>query len=168
MKKIIVIGCPGGGKSHFSRALHRLTGLPLYHLDMMYWNADRTTVEKSLFLERLSNVLKKEEWIIDGNYGSTMELRMAACDTVFFLEYPLDVCLDGVKNRCGKPRSDMPWIETEVDGDFIEFIKEYHQQQKPKILELLAKYGDKTIFVFQSREQADTFLNRENWEELGR
>ena len=162
MKKIIVIGCPGSGKSTFSRALHNKAGIPLYHLDMMYWNEDKTTVEKSVFLERVSDVLEKNEWIIDGNYGSTMELRMAACDTVIFLDYPLDVCLDGIKDRRGKPRSDMPWIETEEDAEFIEFIKNYNEQQKPKVLELLEKYSDKNIVIFKSREQADAFLNGEN------
>ena len=159
MKKIIVIGCPGSGKSTVSRALHSKTGIPLYHLDMMYWNADKTTVEKSVFHERLSAVLAQDEWIIDGNYGSTMELRMAACDTVIFLDYPLDVCLDGIKERRGKPRSDMPWIETEEDAEFIEFIKSYSEQQKPKVLVLLEKYGDKNIIILESREQADAFLN---------
>ena len=162
MKKVIVIGCPGSGKSTVSRALHNKTGIPLYHLDMMYWNADKTTVEKNVFLERLSAVLEKNEWIIDGNYGSTMELRMAACDTVIFLDYPLDVCLDGIKERRGKPRSDMPWIETEEDSEFIEFIKNYNEQQKPEVLELLEKYRDKNIIIFKSREQADAFLNGEN------
>ena len=162
MKKVIVIGCPGSGKSTVSRTLHNKTGIPLYHLDMMYWNADKTTVEKSVFLERLSAVLEKDEWIIDGNYGSTMELRMVACDTVIFLDYPLDVCLDGIKERRGKPRSDMPWIETEEDAEFIEFIKNYEEQQKPKVLELLKKHSDKNIIIFKSREQADAFLNGEN------
>ena len=162
MKKVIVIGCPGSGKSTVSRALHNKTGIPLYHLDMMYWNADKTTVEKSVFLEWLSAVLEKDEWIIDGNYGSTMELRMAVCDTVIFLDYPLDVCLDGIRARRGKPRSDMPWIETEEDVEFIEFIKNYNDQQKPKVLELFEKYSDKNIVIFKSREQADAFLNGEN------
>ena len=162
MKRVKVIGCPGSGKSTFARALHDKTGIPLYHLDMMYWNADKTTVEKSVFLERLSAVLEKNEWIIDGNYSSTMELRMAACDTVIFLDFPLDVCLDGIKERRGKPRGDMPWIETEEDAEFIEFIKSYNEQQKPKVLELLEKYSDKNIVVFKSREQADAFLNGEN------
>ena len=159
MKKVIVIGCPGSGKSTVSRALHNKTGIPLYHLDMMYWNADKTTVEKSVFLERLSVVLEKDEWIIDGNYGSTMELRMAVCDTVIFLDYPLDVCLDGIKERRGKPRGDMPWIETEEDEEFIEFIKSYNEQQKPKVLELLEKYSDRNIIIFRNREQADEFLS---------
>ncbi len=161
MKKIIVIGCPGSGKSTVSRALYNKTGIPLYHLDMMYWNADKTTVEKSVFLERLSVVLAKNECMIDGNYGSTMGLRMAACDTVIFLDYPLEACLDGIKERRGKPRSDMPWIETEEDSEFIEFIKNYNEQQKPKVLELLEKYSDKNIVILGSREQADAFLNGE-------
>ena len=162
MKRVMVIGCPGSGKSTVSRALHNKTGIPLYHLDMMYWNANKTTVEKSVFLERLSAVLEKDEWIIDGNYGSTMELRMLACDTVIFLDYPLEICLDGIKERRGKPRSDMPWIETEEDAEFIEFIKNYEEQQKPKVLELLKKHSDKNIIIFKSREQADAFLNGEN------
>ena len=161
-EKVIVIGCPGSGKSTVSRALYNKTGISLYHLDMMYWNADKTTVEKSIFLERLSAVLEKNEWIIDGNYGSTMELRMAACDTVIFLDYPLDVCLDGIKERRGKPRSDMPWFETEEDAEFIEFIKNYNEQQKPNVLALLEKYSDKHIIILGSREQADAFLNGEN------
>ena len=160
MRKLIVIGCPGSGKSTFSRALHNKTGIPLYHLDRMYWNADKTTVEKSKFLERLSSVLEKDEWIIDGNYGSTMEMRMAACDTVIFLDYPLEVCLEGIRQRRGKPRSDMPWIETEEDAEFLEFIKNYDEQQKPKVLRLLETYRDKNIVVFQSREEAESFVRQ--------
>ena len=161
MKKIIVIGCSGSGKSTFSRALHNKTGIPLYHLDMMYWNADKTTVDKSVFLERLDIVLEKDEWIIDGNYASTMELRMTACDTVIFLDYPLDVCLGGIKERRGKPRSDMSWCETEEDAQFIEFIRSYNKEQRPKVLELLRKYADKRIVIFETREQANAFLNGE-------
>ena len=164
MKKIIVIGCPGSGKSTFSRELHNKTGIPLYHLDMMFWNVDKTTVEKSVFLERLSAVLEKDEWIIDGNYASTMEIRMAESDTVFFLDYPLDICLDGVKKRMGKPRSDMPWIETDEDTAFTEFIESFNEQQRPNILNLLEKYSGKNITVFRSREQADAFLSGENYD----
>ena len=158
MKKVIVIGCPGSGKSTFSRALHDITKIPLYHLDMMYWNADKTTVEKSLFRQRLADTLEKDEWIIDGNYASTMELRLAACDTVIFLDYPLEICLNGIKERRGKPRSDIPWTETEEDAEFIDFIKSYNEQQRPRVFELFEKYKDKNIVIFTSREQADAFL----------
>ena len=159
MKKIVVIGCPGSGKSTFSKALHKITGIPLFHLDMMFWNADKTTVEKSVFYEKLSKTIQNSEWIIDGNYGSTMELRLQECDTIIFLDYPLEVCLNGVRERRGKARSDMPWIETEEDVEFIEFIKNYNSQSRPQVIELLDKYSHKNIFIFTNRSEADEFLN---------
>ena len=160
MQKIIVIGCPGSGKSTFSKALHKITGIPLYHLDMLFWNADQTTVEKAVFLERLSAVMKKDAWILDGNYSSTMELRMQACDTVIFLDYPLEVCLNGVKSRKGKARSDLPWIEPmEDDREFTDFIKNYNSQGRPKVMELLKTYAHKNIFIFSARAQAESFLS---------
>ena len=159
MRKIIVIGCPGSGKSTFSRALHGKTGIPLYHLDMMYWNADKTTVERSVFLERLSAVIEKDAWIIDGNYASSMEMRMSACDTVFFLDYPTEVCLGGIKERMGKVRSDIPWVETEEDAEFVELVKNFNGAQRDKISALLERYKSKSIFVFTSREEANVFLD---------
>lgn len=160
MKKVIVIGCPGSGKSTFSGHLSDIIKLPLYHLDLLYWNSDKTTVGKEVFRERLQKVLKLDNWIIDGNYGSTMELRMAECDTVFFLDFPPEICIDGVRKRQGKHRPDMPWIETEDDEEFLEFIRNFEKDSKPKILELLKKYHEKDIIVLKSREEADIFISR--------
>lgn len=99
------------------------------------------------------------EWIIDGNYGSTMEMRLTVCDTVVFLDFPADVCLDGIRQRKGKPRSDMPWVETGDDAEFLEFIKNYSTDSRPKVLELLEKYRDREIRIFRSRDAADAFLS---------
>ena len=158
MKKIMIIGCPGSGKSTLAVALHKKTGIPVCHLDMLYWNADKTIVEKSVFLERLGKVLGSDAWIMDGNFSSTMDARMAACDTVIFLDYPTDLCLAGVRERRGKPRADMPWIETEEDAEFTEFVKTFQTVQRPEILTLFDEYRDKSIVVFKSREEADDYL----------
>ena len=159
MKKVIVIGCPGSGKSTFSRVLQVKTGLPLFYLDMMYWNPDKTKKEKTVFLESLASALQKDEWIIDGNYASTMEARLQACDTVFFLDYPLDVCLNGIRERRGKERPDMPWYETEKeDPEFLAFIKSFEEQSRPAIIELLKKNPQKTVVVFSDRREADEYL----------
>ena len=159
MERILIIGCPGSGKSTFARALHRMTGLPLHHLDMMYWNADRTTVAEDIFIGQLCDILKHPQWIIDGNYGSTMELRLKAADTVFFLDLPTEVCLLGIEERKGKPRSDMPWIEHEQsDEEFISFIKEYNTSSRQRVLQLLEQYRDRNIVILHSRQEIDDYL----------
>ena len=102
--------------------------------------------------------MEMESWIIDGNYASTMEMRLAACDTVFFLDYSLEVCLAGIDARRGKSRPDMPWVETEGDEEFIAFIKNYSTDSRPKVMELLGRYSDKNIVIFKTRAEADAFL----------
>lgn len=160
MDKAIIIGCPGSGKSVFGRKLNCITGLPLYHLDMMYWNEDRTTVAKEVFLDRLRAVMSSSKWIIDGNYGGSMEMRFKECDTVFFLDYPTEVCIQGVESRKGKPRSDMPWIENDdVDEDFILFINNYNLESRPKVLDMIERYSSKNIIIFHSREESEEYLS---------
>ncbi len=159
MNRIMVIGCPGSGKSTFSKKLHQITKLPLFHLDMMYWNADKTVVDKEVFKERLYNTIQLDKWIIDGNYSSTIELRLQACDTVIFLDYPLDVCLEGIRARKGKKRTDIPWVENEDDMEFLEFVKNYNFQSRPKVIGLLEKYSNKSIYIFKDRKAENDFLS---------
>ena len=158
MKKVIVIGCCGSGKSTFARHLHACTGIPLFHLDQLNWNTDKTTVEKTVFLKRVKELIQKDTWIIDGNYGSSMEMRMQACHTVFFLDYPVDVRIQGIYGRVGKVRTDMPWVEDEVDEDLIEFVKNYEKEDRPEVLNLLSKYKEKDIHIFRSRLDANRYL----------
>ena len=162
MKKVIIIGCPGSGKSTFARKLQSVTGLPLHHLDLIYWKSDRTIVLREEFLEKLHQIMAQKQWIIDGNYASTMEMRMQVCDTVIFLDYPPELCLSGAQERKGKTRPDLPWVESNDldDSEFMEYIRKFHELNRPTILSLLEKYSDKEIIIFHSREDAEIFLQK--------
>lgn len=116
MKKILVIGLSRVGKEHgFARRLRDRTGLPLYPLDLLWHRPDKTTVSEAEFDAALAEILRKDRWIIDGNFSRTLERRLAECDTVFLFDLPLADCIAGVEARIGTKREDMPWIETEFD-----------------------------------------------------
>ena len=161
MKRIIVIGCPGSGKTTFAQKLCDCTGLPLYHLDAIWHKPDRTHISRADFDERLGALLSLDSWIIDGNYSRTLERRMMACDTVFLFDLPADICLAGATARLGVKRCDMPWIATEIDPAFRAEIENFAQKNLPVIYELLEKYKEgKTVVIFRSREDADELIRR--------
>lgn len=160
MKKVIVIGCPGAGKSTFARKLRDITMLPLFYCDMLYHNADKTTVSKEVFDSRLKNILSQKEWIIDGHYQRTLSLRLDACDTVFFLDYPTSICLANVEKRIGTKREDMPWIEETFDAKFKQYIIDFNTVQRAKIINLLDSHKGLDKYVFTDPTQADDFLKK--------
>ena len=163
MSKIIVIGSPGAGKSVFSQKLKEITKLPLYHLDMIYHREDGTHISREELEERLREIFKEENWIIDGNYQRTLEMRLKESETVFLLDFPTEVCLEGAKSRVGKKREDMPWIEKELDKNFEQVICNFASEKLPQIYELLNKYKDNLkIIIFKSREEADNYLLKIN------
>lgn len=158
MNKVIVIGCPGAGKSTFSRKLAAKTGLPLYYLDMIWHRPDRTVVGRDEFDKRLVEIMAEDRWILDGNYARTLPLRLEQCDTVFFFDIPLDECIEGAKSRLGKERVDMPWTDDVLDPDFLQWIIDFPRDVVPEINRQLTVF-DKTLIRFSSRTEADRFID---------
>lgn len=158
MNRVIVIGCPGSGKSTFARQLQKKTGLPLVYLDMLFWNPDRTSVTREEFQSRLSAAMENSQWVIDGNYSRSLLQRLEACDTVFFLDYDLETCLQGVSARLGTVHPDLPWVEAEPDEEFLDYIRDFAAAQVPEIRRLLPQYPGKQIITFRTREQASAYL----------
>lgn len=159
MKKVIIIGCPGAGKSTFARKLSAKTDLPLYYLDMIWHRPDRTTLSREEFVRRIEQIMSGDKWIIDGNYIHTLPLRLSRCDSVFFLDFPLDICLSGAEERIGKEREDMPWTDDRMDPEFRQWIIDFPTQQAPAIRKLLAECDrDIDITVFHTRDEANAFI----------
>lgn len=161
MKRAVVIGCSGSGKSVFSRKLRDVTGSPLFYLDMIWHKPDGTNISREEFDKQLDSIISRDRWIIDGNYQRTLETRIKACDTVFLFDLPTEICIEGALSRIGKKREDMPWFENELDPEFRQWIESFRANQLPEIYRLLEKYENgREIVVFRTREQADKFIEK--------
>ena len=165
MDRVLIIGCPGSGKTTLSRQLAKQTGLPLIHLDQLFWEDNWTQVPREVFDARLLAELQKPRWIIDGNYGRTLPLRLQFCDTVLFLAYsrlqsPWGVVIRVTKNY-GKPRPDMGGNCPErFDWEFLKSVWLFPRLHRQKYRTRLAEATDVTVHIFQSRRQASHWLKR--------
>lgn len=165
MKKVLVIGSSGAGKSTFARRLHQATGLPLIHLDRLYWKPNWVeTTDKNQWRETVGKVLQGGEWIIDGNYSGTLEMRIEKCDTVIFLDLSRIVCTYRVIKRValyrkgGRP--DMAdGCDEKFDWEFVKLTWNYPMRSKPNVEKILEKFAaEKTILRLTSKREIENFL----------
>ena len=168
LNRVLVIGGCGSGKTRFAKRLAAASGLPLTHLDVLYWTGNWETVPREVFDERLAAVLARERWIIDGNYSRTMERRMQRADTVFWFDFPGIVCLRGAVGRTirswGKTRDDMGGdCRERLDREKLRFFHTtlwQNRKLRPKIRALLDGFPAMETVIFRSRREADLYLKR--------
>ena len=157
-RKIIILGCPGSGKSTLASQLAEKTGLPLVHLDQIWWKEDKSHISRPEFDQKLEEILKAENWIIDGDYSRTYEVRFKNCDTVIFLDYSKQTCLNGISRRVGTARKDLPWIDEQLDPALVELVESYRSKKRPQIYQLIERYPEKRIRIFRNRNAAARWL----------
>lgn len=164
MKRILVIGSNGAGKSTFAKKLHETLILPLIHLDQYYWKPGWIRPETSKWMRIVEDLAKKQEWIMDGNYSNSLNMRISYADTIILLDYPRLVCFWRVlKRRFKKNRRDcIMGCEERLDWEFLIWILwKFPQINRKQILEILKSVrNDKKIYILKSDEDIEKFINQ--------
>lgn len=164
MNRVIVIGSGGAGKSRLARELGEILGLPVIHLDAHYWRPGWKETPRDEWREKVAKLAAQPRWVMDGNYGGTMDMRLAACDTVIFLDLPRRTNLWRILKRrlqfAGRDRPDIaPGCPERFNGEFLSWIWSYPSRQRPKILEKVAALrADQRAIVLRSPREVREFL----------
>ncbi len=167
MRRILIIGPGGAGKSTLARRLGRQLGLEVFHLDKLYWRPGWVEPPKEEWLRKVEELSAGESWVMDGNYSGTLDVRLAACDTVVLLDLPRTVCLFRVVRRAwryrGASRPDMgEGCREQLNKDFLVFLLwvwNYPRRSRPNILARLAEVaGTKQVYRLRSSAEAERFL----------
>ena len=163
MEKILIIGCSGSGKSTLAVALGEKLGLPVVHLDQLWWKEGWRNVTREEFDSRLAMAMNMDGWIIDGNYSRTMEMRLAKCDTVIYLDFNRWACLRGMCQRVfgnyGKGRPDMAQgCPERFDPAFVKWIWNYNKNNRVQNYMYLAKTKHAKTIVLKNRKEVKAFL----------
>lgn len=167
MKRVLVIGSGGAGKSTFARRLGERLGLPVIHLDRAYWHPGWVETPKDEWRRKVEEMCAGETWVMDGNYSGTLEVRLAACDSVIFLDLPRVLCVWRVLRRSfmygERGRSDMAeGCRERPDLEYVKFIAwvwNYRKRSRPKVLALLeSAASDKRVVRLRSSEEVERFL----------
>ncbi len=161
MNKVLIIGSCGAGKSIATKNLAKIVNLPIIHLDLHYWKPNWVKSEKNEWFNKVKELCAQPQWIMDGNYGSTMDYRLEQADTVIFLLYPRFLCLTGIfKRLLVSPRVDkIPGCREKIDWEFIRYVWTYNKIQAPKIIKKAEKLKDKQIFILQNRKQLENLFS---------
>ncbi len=165
MERIMIIGCGGAGKSTLARVLGEKTGLPVVHLDKLFWRPGWEQISREEFNQLHWEALAGEAWILDGNFDRTMAERMDYCDTVIYLDFSRVTCLLGVVRRIlttyGTVRPDMgEGCPERFDWEFLQWVWNFNKNKREKICRLLEQHTEKEIFILKNRRQVRKFLNK--------
>ena len=163
-QRALVIGSPGAGKSTFARDLSVRKGLPLVHLDQLYWEPGWVIAKPDVYRARLEHVLATDAWVMDGNYSSTFDLRLPRADAVVWLDRPRWLCVTRVLWRIwgsyGRVRTDMAaGCPEQLDLEFLRYVWTFRAKHRPRITAALTRHdATHRTAVLSSDREAQAFL----------
>ncbi len=157
MQRVLVIGCAGAGKTHLALALAARTGLPVVHLDAHFWRPGWVEPAKADWQAQLAALLAEPAWIMDGNYGGTLQERLQRADTAILLDYPTWLCLWRVLSRTlrhrGRTRPDIgAGCVERFDWGFLRYVLRYRRDHRPRALAKLDGFSGKLVILSSPRQ----------------
>jgi adenylate kinase family enzyme len=159
----MIIGNGGAGKSTLAKALAEKLGLPLYHLDKIFWLPGWKELEREVMNEKVLKIISEDEWIIDGNYRRTIARRAERADTIIYLNFSTITCLYGIVKRrfSGTPRTDITeGCPEKIDMQFLNWVLFYKRTTAPDVRKLLVSLStDKKVYELKNRKDVNEFLN---------
>jgi adenylate kinase family enzyme len=165
MRRVLVIGISGAGKSTFARELARRTGLPLIHLDKEFWRPGWVTTPLPEWRAKVEALAARDAWIMDGNYGATLDLRLPRADAVIWFDYPRLRCLRQIAWRIattyGRVRPDLaPGCPEQIDLEFLRFVWDFPAKSRPAIVTALQKHrpAAASLVIFRRRRDVSRYL----------
>ena len=165
MERIMIIGCGGSGKSTLARQLGEKTGLPVVHLDKLFWHPGWVESAKEEIDAKIMQIISEPRWILDGNYNRTLPKRLEKCDTVIYLDFSRLACLMGVAKRVlttyGNVRPDMAeGCPERIDFEFLKWVWNFNKNKRKKYYDLLSAQTGKEIYILKNRREVKRFLGQ--------
>jgi adenylate kinase family enzyme len=163
VKRVLVIGAGGSGKSTLARKLGERLRLPVVHLDAHYWNPGWVETPPSEWEERVQRLTAGREWVMDGNYGGTLDIRLAAADTVIFLDLSRVLCLWRIVTRAarywGRTRPDLaPNCPERLGWEFVVWVWTYPDRRRPGVLKRLRELDRTRVIILSSQREVNRFV----------
>lgn len=165
LHRILILGPSGSGKSTVGKRIGRILSIPAVHLDMHYWKPNWIETPKDDWPDKVKELIALETWVMDGNYTSTLQMRVDAADTIIFLDMTrrlsyFRVFVRYLRNR-GRTRPDVTeGCPEKIDLEFIKWIWDYPRTRKPAILRFLENLREsKNVYILHNQKEIEEFLD---------
>lgn len=164
MERVLIIGSNGAGKSTFSFRLAEKTGLPLVHIDQIYWRGSWDVTPEDAFDRQVQAETQKPRWIIEGNNLRSLSQRLTRADTVFWFSFPPPLCVLNILRReweyRGRVRPDMPdQCVSQWDLHFLRSVWSFNRKNNRQIASLLQNTKNVRVIRFTNYRQVEQYLN---------